>query len=203
MNNIGKKIGLFGGTFDPVHIGHLIIADSICDLKCLDKVIFIPSARPPHKGSDILFDAGERFKLLSLAVHGDPRFLVSDIEMRREGPSYTIDTIREFKAMLPPDTELSFIVGMDNLYEIDLWKNPYDIIRECRILVAGRICDKSRKISDWLIGNIEMLDVPLIEVSSSDIRKRIREGRNIRYLVPDAVANEIHGIQIKDKNEHG
>ena len=187
-----KKIGLFGGTFDPVHIGHLIIAAAVCDIMDLDTIIFIPSARPPHKGSkDILFNPEERFEMLSLAVRDNPRFSVSDIEMQREGASYTIDTIREMKSKLPPDSEVSFIVGMDNLYEMELWKDPQDIIRECRILVAQRVCDNSKDLPDWIDENVDMVDVPLIEISSSDIRKRIRAGRSIRYLVPDTVMKRI------------
>jgi len=197
MKNTGKKIGLFGGTFDPVHIGHLVIAGSVYEVKGLDTVIFIPSACPPHKGRDILFNAEERLRMLSLAVEDDPRFEVSDNELKRQGSSYTIDTIREMKSQFPSGAELFFIVGMDNLYEIELWKDPLDIVSEIRILAAKRVCDKTRDIPGWLLKNVEIVNVPLIEISSSDIRKRISDGKSIRYLVPDKVYKEIQNLKLK------
>ena len=200
MNTIGKKIGLFGGTFDPVHIGHLIIVDSVRELKNLDMVIFIPSASPPHKGREIFFTAEERFRMLSLAVQDDPGFIVSDIEMKCKGISFTIDTIREIKADLAPETDISFIVGLDNLYELTTWKDPCNIVRECRLLVAKRACDRCGEIPDWLKDNSEMVDVPLIDISSSLIRQRIMDGKSIRYLVPEVVAAEIQNVRVKRDN---
>ena len=113
-----KKIGLFGGTFDPVHTGHLIIAETLREKASLNDVIFIPSAQPPHKHQELMFDAEQRFTMLKDAIKDNPGFLVSDIEMKREGPSYTIDTLREFKAKVSPAVELFFIVGKDNLYDV-------------------------------------------------------------------------------------
>ena len=186
-----KKIGLFGGTFDPVHIGHLIIAETVLEQSGLDMVMFIPSARPPHKHHELMFTAHQRLKMLSEAIKDNPNLVVSDIEMKREGPSYTIDTIREIKAALPSGTELSFIVGKDNLYEMETWKDPHAIIEECTILVADRICEKKCDIPDWLKTKVKMVNVPLIEISSSEIRNRIREGKSIRYMVPEVVEKEI------------
>ena len=195
-----KKIGLFGGTFDPVHLGHLLIADAVRECMGLNKVVFIPSARPPHKCDDIMFNAEERYRMLLLAVEDDPGFMVSDIEMSRKGFSFTIDTIREMKATFPRDAEIYFIVGMDNLYDIDNWKDSHDIIRECRFLIAKRVCDNCKEIPGWLRENVELVDVPIIEISSSDIRRRIRDGRSIRYLVPPVIWNEIQSITLKNKN---
>ena len=186
-----KQIGLFGGTFDPVHAGHLIIAQSVLEELGLDTVLFIPSAHPPHKQSDIMFSPEERFSMLARAIQGNPRFRVSDIEMNRQGPSYTIDTIREIKSTLSADTALSFIIGRDNLFEISAWKEPLAIIGECRIIVADRPVGAADPIPDWLADSIVLVRVPLIEISSSDIRARIRTGRSIRYLVPDAVHDMI------------
>jgi len=195
MRNLGNRVGLFGGTFDPLHTGHMIIADVVAENEKLDTVMFIPSARPPHKGAkDMMFSADERYRMLSRAIEGNPKFALSDIEMRREGPSYTIDTIRDMRAALPPETDISFIVGMDNLFDIKLWKDPREIVSECRIIAARRICDTTGDIPDWLTGNVKIVDVPLIELSSSDIRRRIREKRSYRYMVPDAVAEEIRII---------
>ena len=186
-----KQIGLFGGTFDPVHAGHLIIAQSVLEELGLDTVLFIPSAHPPHKQSDIMFSPEERFSMLARALQGNTRFRVSDIEMNRQGPSYTIDTIREIKSTLSADTAFSFIIGRDNLFEISAWKEPHAIIGECRIIVADRPVDAADPIPDWLVDSIVLVRVPLIEISSSDIRARIRTGRSIRYLVPDAVYDMI------------
>jgi len=154
MSEPARRIGIFGGTFDPVHNGHLIIADALHERAGLDKVLFVPSARPPHKGSEIRFSAEERLHMLMLAIDGDPRFSVSDIELRREGPSYTIDTIREIKRSLGGGTEVLFIVGMDNLYEIGMWKNPKGIVDECRILAARRVCDIDGKVPEWLMRRV-------------------------------------------------
>ena len=186
-----KKVGLFGGTFDPVHTGHLIIAETVFEQANLEAVIFIPSARPPHKHHELMFDAQQRFKMLSEAIKGNPNFLVSDIEMNRKGPSYTIDTIHEIKAQLSAETEIMFIVGRDNLYEMEMWKDPRAIVGECTILAVDRLCGEKRDIPDWLQKKVETVKVPLIEISSSEIRQRIRDGKSIQYLVPDAVKKTI------------
>lgn len=186
-----KKIGLFGGTFDPVHNGHLIIARSVCETLGLNSVIFIPSARPPHKNSDIMFSAEQRFRMLRLAIKKIPCFTVSDIEMTRKGPSYTIDTILEIKKILQADTDLVFIVGRDNLSDIETWKDPQAILEQCKIVVADRPVTPQNDSPEWLMKKVEFVKVPLIEISSSDIRCRIREKKSIRYLVPDSVTDII------------
>jgi len=119
--------------------------------------------------------------------------------MKREGPSYTIDTIRQMKASMHSDISLFFIVGMDNLYDITMWKDPRAIVGVCSILAAKRICDTSGNLPDWLVRNVEVVDVPLIEISSSDIRGRIRKGRNYRYLVPGGVYEYIRSLNIEDR----
>ncbi|MCE5251599.1 nicotinate-nucleotide adenylyltransferase [bacterium] len=196
-----KRVGLFGGTFDPIHTGHLIIVQAVYEKTGLDSVVFIPSANPPHKeGPDIMFTPEERYSMISAAICGNPHFEVSDIEMKRTGPSYTIDTIREFKASGKTDIDLAFIVGRDNLYEISSWKDPLSIIRECRIIVAERPYHDTREIPGWLSDHIEIVSVPLVDISSTVIRSRIREGKSIRYMVPGPVADAIehklgmHGI---------
>jgi nicotinate-nucleotide adenylyltransferase len=191
MEKRADKIGLFGGTFDPVHLGHLIIAQAVLENAGLDRMIFIPSARPPHKGHEMMFDAGDRLAMLSRAIRGNPSFAVSDIEMRRSGLSFTIDTIREMKALHPPGTEFFFLVGRDNLYEIETWRDPHDILAECTLLVAERVCSDERIIPPWIMETVHSVPAPVIEISSTDIRTRIREGRSIRYLVPEGVAEMI------------
>lgn len=191
MDGTGKRIGLFGGTFDPVHHGHLIIAQAVLEQVRLDRMIFIPSARPPHKGEDIMFDAGTRFAMLSRALRDMSSFCVSDVEMRRAGLSYTFDTIREMKAQYPSGTEFFFLVGMDNLSEIETWKNPRGILGECVILAADRFCHENPDIPPWIMERVRRVAAPRIEISSTDIRQRIREGRSIRHLVPECVAEMI------------
>ncbi len=190
-----KKIGIFGGTFDPVHIGHLIVAESVREQAGLDIVIFIPSAHPPHKHYELMFSPRQRYDMIASAIEGNPTFAVSDIELKREGPSYTVDTLREIKKTLHPDAELYFIVGRDNLYDIEMWKNPREIIAECAILVADRVCDSRKDTPEWLKHKTDFVSAPLIEISSSDIRHRIRDKKNIDYMVPDSVIAELHKIQ--------
>ena len=189
-----RKIGLFGGTFDPVHIGHLIIAQEIYQQCDLDKIIFIPSARPPHKSSDIMFTAQERFRMLSSVIQNNPDFEVSDIEMRREGFSYTIDTILEMKAVMPAETDFYFIVGKDNLFEINTWKNPSAIFDQCTVIVADRPYYDNREIPEKFHDKVRFINVPLIDISSSDIRRRIREKKSIRYIVPEPACTAIQKI---------
>jgi len=190
-----KRIGLFGGTFDPVHNGHLIIAESVREQQELDEVIFIPSASPPHKHHILMFGAEERFRLLAESVRDNPYFSVSDIEMRRKGPSFTIDTIREIRAGLGAGTELFFILGRDNLYELETWKETTSILDECTILVANRIWASERPIPGWLESRVVTVTVPLIAISSSDVRTRIREGKSVRYLVPEPVLDAIKSLK--------
>lgn len=187
--NSGERICLFGGTFDPVHLGHLIIARAVLEAAGLDRMVFIPSARPPHKGGDMMFDAAARFAMLERAVGSDPQFSVSGIEMRRPGPSFTIDTIREFKT-LAPGAGLSFLVGRDNLAELPSWRDPEAILAECAVLVAERSCD-DRAVPAWVLERVRPVRVPIIEISSSDIRARIRAGKSIRHLVPETVETMI------------
>lgn len=186
-----KKIGLFGGTFDPVHNGHLIIARSVCETLGLNSVIFIPSARPPHKNTDIMFSAEQRLRMLCLAVQKTPCFAVSDVEMTRKGLSYTIDTILEIKKTMQADTDLIFIVGKDNLSDIESWKDPQAILEQCNIVVADRPDTAKKDNPEWLMKKVEIIKVPLIDISSSGIRRRIREKKSIRYLVPDSIADII------------
>ena len=188
-----ERIGLFGGTFDPVHCGHLIVAQAVLEEIPLDRLIFIPSANPPHKGGEIMFDAVSRLRFLELAAGGDPRFSVSDIELNRSGPSYTIDTIREIRKSLPDGAEIFFIVGKDNLAEMESWKDPLSIFDSSTVAVAERSFGSGRPAPPWIAERILPVRTPVVDISSSDIRRRLREGTSIRYLVPDAVREAIIG----------
>lgn len=199
-----ERVGVLGGTFNPVHIGHLLLAQSAIDRFELARVLFIPSANPPHKGAARMLPAEHRFAMLSLAIEGDLRFEASDLEIRRGGSSYTIDTMRSLKQG-SPGARFHFIMGVDSLLELHLWKNVRDLLALCEFITFERPGFTTDKLRPEQLG----LDPPwaerllantfrgrLVEVSSSDIRHRVAEGLGIRYLVPPAVEMYIaeHGL---------
>ena len=187
------RIGLLGGTFNPVHIGHLIMAQNAVEAFELDRIIFIPCHRPPHKASPSLAPAEDRLAMLEAAVEHDLQFEVSDIEIRRGGTSYTVDTLRWLVAE-HPDTEFFFVVGSDSLRELHTWKHVAEILELCTIVAFERpargrnapVTPEDVQLPEpWPRRLIEnMAPGRLIEVSSSEIRHRVAEGLSIRYLVP-------------------
>jgi nicotinate-nucleotide adenylyltransferase len=179
--------GLMGGTFDPIHIAHLIVAAEALDLLGLDRVIFVPSARPPHKHGDDVTSVEHRLEMVRLAIDGDPRLVLSDLEARRPDPSYTIETVRQFRREFGEDEKLYFIMGADSLAQFFTWKEPLDLIAACEFVVAPRPGVGPDDGDPRIRAKAHMLDSPIIGVSSSDIRERVRTGRSIRYLVPPAV----------------
>lgn len=194
-----NKIGIFGGTFDPVHNGHLIVAEYILENAGLDRIIFIPSAQPPHKNYELMFSAVQRLKMLAAAINGNPCFTVSDIEINRDGFSYTVDTIKQIKDSFPPESEIFFIIGMDNLYEIHTWKDPELIVQNCRLLVADRVCQPGTEVPQWIMDKTDFVKTPVIEISSTEIKKRLSENKNISYFVPEKVA-EIIKIETESRD---
>lgn len=190
---MAKKIGIMGGTFDPVHIAHLILAENVCDICGLDKVIFIPSGNPPHK-DPAHASASDRYEMVRLAVSENPHFDVLPVERDRKGPSYSILTIRELHFMYPDD-RLYFLIGSDELAILNSWYMIDEIISMCGFISVGRPGnmddDKSLMYMKEKGTDVHMINMPLIEISSTDIRQRIHEGRTIRYMVPDAVLDYI------------
>ncbi|MCI5566533.1 MAG: nicotinate-nucleotide adenylyltransferase [Veillonellaceae bacterium] len=190
---MAKKIGIMGGTFDPVHIAHLILAENVCDICGLDKVIFIPSGNPPHK-DPAHASASDRYEMVRLAVSENPHFDVLPVERDRKGPSYSILTIRELHFMYPDD-RLYFLIGSDELAILNSWYMIDEIISMCGFIAVGRPGnmddDKSLMYMKEKGTDVHMINMPLIEISSTDIRQRIHEGRTIRYMVPDAVLDYI------------
>lgn len=187
--------GLMGGTFDPIHIAHLIIAEEALDLLGLDRVIFILSARPPHKSGDDVTSAEHRLEMVRLAIDGNPRLALSDVEVKRTEPSYTVETIRQFRREFGEREKLYFIMGADSLAQFFTWKDPLDLISACEFVVAPRPGVSPGGGDPRIREKAHLLDTPLIGVSSSDIRERVRTGRSIRYLVPEGVV-----AYIKEKN---
>jgi nicotinate-nucleotide adenylyltransferase len=188
-------IGILGGTFNPPHMGHLVMAQEALDQLDLDRVVFMPVAVPPHKEAREDPGAAARLELCRLAVAHDERFQVSTLEIERGGASFTVDTLRELHDV-EPEHDLTFIVGGDMAQSLPAWREPEAILRLARLAVAEREGvrreDIARRLEPLHDGNrVVFFDMPRIDVSSSDIRRRVAEGRPIRYLVPDAVAEAI------------
>ena len=181
-----------GGTFDPIHMGHLITAEIVRVSAALDEIIFIPAARPPHKENKGEAPAEDRLLMVQCAVEGNPSFSVSDIELRREGPSYTVDTIAALSEQLG-DAELFVITGADAMNDLYRWHDPVRLLHSCTFIVAARQgveLDESRlaeQFSPEQRSRIRIVPTPHLEISSTVIRARVRAGRSIRYLVPRAV----------------
>ena len=188
-------IGILGGTFNPPHMGHLVMAQEALDQLDLDRVVLMPVAVPPHKEAREDPGADARVDLCRLAVGDDERLEVSTLEVDRGGASYTVDTLRTFHD-LEPEHDLIFIVGGDMAQSLPAWREPEAILQLARLAVAEREGvrreDIARRLEPLHAGDrVLFFDMPRIDVSSSAIRRRVAEGRPIRYLVPDAVADAI------------
>ena len=188
-----KKVGIMGGTFNPIHLGHLILAEAAYEACDLDEVLFVPSGCSYMKNQSDILDAKTRVSLTGLAIEDNPHFALSTIEIDRDGNSYSYETIDTLKKQ-NPDTEYYFIVGADTLYSIENWKHPEIFIPSCTILAAVRFdvsMDEMQKQADYLMekfgGRIALLPTKHIDISSSDIRARLHANREVRYVLPDSV----------------
>jgi nicotinate-nucleotide adenylyltransferase len=184
-----ERWGLFGGTFDPIHWGHLLLAEITRQILNLHKVFFIPARIPPHKGN-VRASSEQRYRMAQLACEGNPHFEVSDVEIRREGPSYTVDTLRTFRNR-NANAELYLIMGSDSAKDLGSWKDYETILEQSNVVVLGRPGAIGDNISERLGSRVTILPTPLIELSSSDVRRQVHEGRSIRYLVTDSVEKYI------------
>jgi nicotinate-nucleotide adenylyltransferase len=184
-----KRIGVFGGSFDPPHIGHLVIAEMARRAMNLDAVYLVPAYQPPHKEGSHASTAHDRLAMTKLSVLGNAMLKVSDLELRRKGISYTVDTVRAFRKRFP-NSELFLIIGSDSLRQFHAWKSPAEILAEVALIVYRR--PRSGRTNARLGSlNVSFVKGPLMEISSSDIRKRIQRGKSIRYLVRDNVLSFI------------
>lgn len=193
---MARRIGLYGGTFDPIHMGHLIVAEAVADVARLDRVLFLPSSDPPHKNSERITPGEVRAQMIEAAINRNPRFALDRFDLDRAGPTFTIDTVRHFAATLGSSTELAWIIGADSLAEISSWRDAGDLIDSCEVLTAARPGWEqpdwgglSRALGESRVERLRrgVLATPLLEIAASEIRERIRTGRSIRYLVPESV----------------
>lgn len=191
-----KKYGIFGGSFNPIHYGHLMICEYIKEEMGLDKVIFIPTGNPPHK--DLEVSAKDRYEMVRLAIFPNPDFEISDIETTRVKMSYTVDTIRELKKIYREE-KLYFLIGLDSIFQLKTWMKIGDLSKEIEFVVALRPGyinkDEINREIDFLRENfgtkVNLINTPLYEISSTDLRDRIREGKSLRYLIPKKVLDYI------------
>lgn len=196
-----RRIGIMGGTFDPIHYGHLVAAEGARCHFDLDEVIFVPAGIPPHKIPKQISDSQHRLIMTHLAVSSNPFFTVSAIEIEREGMSYTIDTVREISGLYQ-SADIYFITGADAVLEILSWKNVMELLSMCFIIAATRPGYKMISLKEGLPGisedklkKIIVMEVPALAISSTDIRQRILSGKPIKYLLPENVEK-----YIKDHN---
>ena len=212
------RLGLFGGTFDPIHFGHLQAALEVKEGFDLDQIVLVPAAVPPHKTDRQVTDAADRLRMAEMAVKGNSVFTVSDIELKRSGPSYSIDTIGHFKKATPKDTEIFFISGLDAFLEIDTWQSYSDLLKRVVFIVIARpifdcqdLSSRWKRLEDFLKSKISTkyklsdsscfehpeaqpiytFDVTSLDISSTRIRERVKMGQSIQFLVPEMVETYI------------
>jgi nicotinate-nucleotide adenylyltransferase len=184
------RFGIFGGSFNPVHFGHLLPVSVAFDELSLDKILFVPARKPPHKSSANLLEPRHRLNMLRLALADDPRFEISEYELNESNSSYTIDTLTHFKGIYPSD-ELFLLIGSDSLLDLKKWHRWEELFDYAKIAVLCRPCFDVERIKGEILERIVIVNTPLVEISSSEIRSRLVYGQSIRYFTPDAVLRYI------------
>lgn len=184
------RLGIFGGAFDPVHNGHLLLAEQCCEQCQLDEVWFVPTKIPPHKDADSLSPDEDRVEMLKLATAGRSEFVVSEIELKREEVSWTVDTLRQLHDERPDD-ELFLLIGADSLRDFPTWKEPEAIAELASVIAVNRgeasLDELTAGLSPKLSDSVQLVTMPGISISATDLRRRVSEGKSIRYLVPRSV----------------
>ena len=178
-----RRIGILGGTFDPPHVGHLMVASDVFTALQLDRLLLVPSASPPHKRGKVRATAEQRVEMMRSAIAGDERFEVDDLELRRDGASYSVDTLRELRSRYGEETELYFVVGMDQLKEFHTWREPDEVSRLARLVAVSRDGEEPEPGGPVTIP----VRVTRVDLSATDVRGRVQAGESIRYFVPDPV----------------
>lgn len=192
-----SKIGIMGGTFNPIHFAHLILAESAYEQFSLDKILFMPSKNPPHKPHDEIVSDELRSNMIQLAIEGNPHFEFSALELDRVGTTYTYETLEELTKEYP-NNEFYFILGADSLFDFEKWKNPVRILELTHIVAAGRDHFSEKKmlkqieyLTEKYNANIHLLKTPNMDISSQMLRKKVKIGETIRYYLPDVVEEYI------------
>lgn len=188
-NTCHLRIGIMGGTFNPIHYGHLLAAQEAWQRFKLDKVIFVPSAQPPHKQKPEVC-AQHRYKMIQMAINNNEHFTISNIEITRKGISYSEDTIRAFKEIYGDENRLYFIIGVDAIAELNTWKNVENLPNLCQFIAVNRPGYQLSIEERWL-SCIHLLEIPGVNISSAQIRQRIKQGKSIKYLIPQEVERYI------------
>jgi nicotinate-nucleotide adenylyltransferase len=198
------RIGVFGGTFDPVHFGHLILAEQCREQARLDEVWFVPAPRPPHKAEQELTRFEQRVEMLALALAGNPAFRIDEIEKERTGPSFTVDTLAAFQTRHPGD-EFFLLVGSDTLEDLAHWHDPIGVLRRAGLvvmlrpghaLVPAEELRTAVQLADDVPLPMEVVETPLIDIASRDLRRRAAQGKSLRYFLPRGVEAYIHDKQL-------
>ena len=194
------RTAVFGGSFNPIHYGHLLLADEVLETLKLDRILFVPAAVPPHKSPAHLAPAGDRHEMVRLATAGHPKFEVSDAELRRAGPSYTVDTL---EALRTPREDLFLIVGSETFLDLLTWREPRRIAELTRLVVVPRVgsaFDADGAAAQKVVREIGqeplIVRAPSLPISASDLRRRVREGRSVAYRLPEAVAAYIRARRL-------
>lgn len=203
----GQRIGIMGGTFDPIHLGHLVTAESAREKYGLQRVVFVPSGHPPHKIRGTVSEFWHRYHMVLLATATNRYFEVSRLEHERGGYSYTVDTVRDFRRLFGAEAELFFISGADAILEILGWKQPEELLAMCRFIAATRpgydLRQLHARLGDYFAGSVSILEIPMLSVSSCDIRDRVGCGCSIKYLVPESVEAYIRKNRLYQTSDAG
>jgi nicotinate-nucleotide adenylyltransferase len=194
-----RRLGVMGGTFDPIHQGHLVTAEEALWQFHLDEVVFVPTGQPWMKTDREVTTAEDRYLMTVIATASNPRFSVSRIEVDRPGPTYTIETLQELRRMAEGEVELFFITGADAMLEIFSWKDPEEVLAQAHFIAATRPgYDIARFVEEAPSSHpkISVMDIPALSISSTDVRRRVREGEPIRYLVPEGIQTYIEKARL-------
>jgi nicotinate-nucleotide adenylyltransferase len=200
-----ERIGIYGGTFDPPHIGHLMLAECAADALQLSRVLFVPAADPPHKRAKVVLASGHRVAMVHAAIADNPRFMLSEVDLNRPGPHYSADMVRLLHDRYPT-AELFFLIGGDSLADFPTWHMPAEILRYALLAVIHR----PNTPIDWsiltakvpeLIGHVIFIPAPEIAIASTDLRQRVHDGRTMRYQIPDTVIAYIRQNHLYEDSE--
>lgn len=191
-----QRIGVIGGTFDPIHYGHLAAAEEARVRMNLERVLFVVAGVPPHKLDEEVTPVEHRLAIVSLAIASNPHFEISRVDVDRPGPSYTVDTISILQKQWGQETEVYFIMGLDSLVELPTWHHPQRLIQLCRLLAVKRpgfetdMAELEASVPG-ISSRVEIIDMPEVDISSSDLQQRVRDGLPIKYQVPEEVERYI------------